>query len=131
MSIEKEVQGFGSEAEESYGFAQAVRVADTIYVSGQTAYSDAGHVVGEGDMAAQMREAYAKIEALLGKYGAGMQNVVEETLFVTDMPAAIEAARKVRGEAYAEHFELASTLIGVQALGAPQIMIEIRCTARA
>ncbi len=130
MSIEKEVQGFGSASEETYGFAPAVRVADTIYVSGQTAYSDAGHVVGEGDMAAQMREAYTKIAALLGKYGAGMQNVVEETLFVTDMPAAINAARKVRGEAYEERFQVASTLIGAKTLGAPQIMIEIRCTAR-
>ena len=50
MSIEKEIQGFGSASEETYGFAQAVRVKDTIYVSGQTAYSDTGQVVGEGEV---------------------------------------------------------------------------------
>ena len=130
MSIEKDVQNFGLGIEDAYGFAEAVRVADTIYISGQTAFSPEGRIEGEGDMDAQMRQAYSNIGALLSKYGATFQNVVEEVLYVTDVAAAGAVARKVRGEVYEDRFEVASSLIGVSALGAPQLMIEIRCTAR-
>ena len=33
----REVRRFGTAAEEGYGFAQAVRVGKTVYISGQTA----------------------------------------------------------------------------------------------
>ena len=78
----------------------------------------------------QMRQAYANITALLKRYGATLQNVVEEVLFVTDIAAAAAVAKAVRGEAYAGQMDVASSLIGVAALGAPQLMVEIRCTAR-
>ncbi len=130
MTIHKEVQNFGSVIEDAFGFAEAVRVDDTVYVSGQTAFSPEGRIEGEGDMAAQMRQAYANIGALLAKFDAGFENVVEEVLYVTDVAAAGAVARKVRGDVYDGRFEVASSLIGVQALGAPQLMIEIRCTAR-
>ncbi len=128
MAIEKEIQNFGSFIEEAFGFAQAVRTGDTVYVSGQTAFAD-GAIVGIGDMKAQMQQAYESIAKLLAGYGASMQNVVDETLFVTDMAAAAGCAREVRGRAYGDDFEVASSLIGVAALGAPDLMIEIKCTA--
>ncbi len=130
MTIEKDVQNFGTLVEEAYGFAEAVRVGDTVYISGQTAFSPEGRLVGDRDMAAQMRQAYANITALLKGYGATLQNVVEEVLFVTDIAAAAAVAKAVRGEAYAGKMDVASSLIGVAALGAPQLMVEIRCTAR-
>ncbi len=130
MSIPKRVENFGTVVEDAYGFSQAVRSGDTVYVSGQTAFTPEGRIEGEGDMAAQMRQAYANIAALLARYGATLDDVVEEVLYVTDVAAAGAVAREVRGEAYGDRFELASSLIGVQALGAPQLLIEIRCTAR-
>ncbi len=130
MAIEKQIRNLGSFAEEAYGFAQAVKVADTVYVSGQTAFLPDGGIAGVGDMEAQMRQAYVGIAQLLEAYGADMSNVVDETLYVTDVAAAATVARKVRGEAYGEVFDVASSLIGVQALGAPDLMIEIKGTAR-
>ncbi len=130
MAIDKEIRNLGSFAEEAYGFAQAVKVGDTIYVSGQTAFLPEGGIAGVGDMEAQMRQAYVSVAQLLEGYGADMGNVVDETLYVTDVAAAATVARKVRGEAYGEVFDVASSLIGVQALGAPDLMIEIKCTAR-
>jgi enamine deaminase RidA (YjgF/YER057c/UK114 family) len=130
VAVQKEVQNFGLGIEEAYGFAEAVRVEETIYISGQTAFSPEGRIEGEGDMAAQMRQAYANIGALLARYDAGFENVVEEVLYVTDIAAAGAVAHSVRSEVFAGRFEVASSLIGVQALGAPQLLIEIRCTAR-
>jgi enamine deaminase RidA (YjgF/YER057c/UK114 family) len=116
--------------EEVYGFAEAVKVGDTIYVSGQTAFMDDGSIDGVGDMAAQMTRAYAGIERALEPFDASLADVVDETLFVTDMNAAVGVAGDVRRRVYGGRFELASTLCQVQALGAPELLIEIKCTAR-
>ena len=51
--------------EKEYGYAQAVKVGDTIYVSGQVSHDDMGNIVGLGNMEAQMRQAYANIHKLL------------------------------------------------------------------
>jgi enamine deaminase RidA (YjgF/YER057c/UK114 family) len=126
----RDVRRFGTAAEEGYGFAQAVRVGKTVYISGQTASAVDGATGPAGDMDAQMRTSYARIVKLLEMYGATMANVVDETLFVTDMEAAIPAAVAIRREVYGGVFDVASTLIGVQRLGGADLLVEIKCTAR-
>ena len=130
MAVAKDARSFGNVMEEAYGFSQAVRVGDTIYVAGQTAMADDFTAIGGDDMAAQMRAAYAAVVRVLETYDADMTNVVDEVLFVTDTMAAAMCAKAVRGEVYGESFEVASTLIGVAALGSPDLMIEIKCVAR-
>jgi 2-iminobutanoate/2-iminopropanoate deaminase len=125
--IEKDVRRTGAAGEAIYGFAQAVRVRDTIHVSGQTASGDDD--AGPGDMNRQMAAAYAKISALLAAYGATMDNVVDETLFVTDMRAGIVASIDVRRTMYGPDFDVASTIVEVRALGGPDLLVEIKCTA--
>jgi enamine deaminase RidA (YjgF/YER057c/UK114 family) len=106
-----------------YGFSQAVQVGSRIYVAGQTATNP------DGDMESQMREAYASIEAALSQLGATMANVVDETIYVTDIEAAGLCAARVRNNVFNGCFELASTLIGITRLGHPDILVEIKCTA--
>lgn len=124
--IEKKIATFDHPAEKGdiYGFSPAVRVGDHVYVAGQTSSDPTA------SMEAQMREAYASIQAALSQLGATMANVVDETLFVTDMDAATECAARVRSEVFGGRFELASTLIGTTRLGGPDLKIEIKCTAR-
>ncbi len=129
MAAAKDARTFGDFMEEAYGFSQAVRVGDIIYVSGQTAMGDDFAAVGGDDMAAQMREAYAGVTRVLAMFGAEPSDVVDETLFVTDVMAAATCAKEVRGEVYGAAFAVASTLIGVAALGSPDLMIEIKCVA--
>ena len=126
----REARRFGTAAETGYGFAQAVRVGKTIYISGQTASAVDGVPGPPGDMNAQMRTSYRRIADLLEMYGATMANVVDETLFVTDMEAAIPAAVEIRREVYGGVFDVASTLIGVARLGGADLLVEIKCTAR-
>jgi 2-iminobutanoate/2-iminopropanoate deaminase len=45
-----------------YGYSQAVKVDNTICLSGQVSHDDKGYIVGLGDMEVQMRQAYANIE---------------------------------------------------------------------
>jgi 2-iminobutanoate/2-iminopropanoate deaminase len=130
MVTEKEARYFGTAAERSYGYAQAVRSGRTIYVSGQSASTDEGAVGEAGDMAQQMERAYAKIARALSMFGATMNDIVEETLFVTDMAAATAVAGIVRRQVFGDSFAVASTLCGINALGAPGLLVEIKCVAR-
>jgi enamine deaminase RidA (YjgF/YER057c/UK114 family) len=129
LVVEKEPTHYGNFMEDMYGFAQAVRVGDTVYVSGQTAFNDDFTIAGGDDMAGQMRAAYANIARVLEPYGAGIENIVDETLFVTDYMAAAGVALEVRKEVYGGSFDVCSTLCEVSALG-PGLLIEIKCTAR-
>lgn len=130
MAIGKETKSLGMPWEREYGYAQAVKVGDTIYVSGQVSHNDQGKIVGHGDMEAQMRQAYANVQKLLAQYGATMANVVDEILFVTDMEAAFPARVKCGKEVYAGAPVVASTIVQIQRLAFPELMIEIRCVAK-
>ena len=46
MALRKEVKGLGMPWEDEYGYVQAVKVGDTIYVSGQLSHDDQGNIVG-------------------------------------------------------------------------------------
>jgi enamine deaminase RidA (YjgF/YER057c/UK114 family) len=107
-----------------------VKVGDTIYVSGQVSHDDRGNIVGPGDMEAQMRQAYANIQKVLLQYGATMENIVDEILFVTDMDAAFVSAVKCRQEIFSGTPLVASTIVQIQRLAFPELMIEIRCIAK-
>jgi enamine deaminase RidA (YjgF/YER057c/UK114 family) len=99
-------------------------------VSGQVSHDDKGDIVGRGDMEVQMRQAYENIQKLLTQYGATLKNVVDEILFVTDMDAAFAAAVKCRQEIFSGTPVIASTIVQIQRLAFPELMIEIRCVAK-
>jgi enamine deaminase RidA (YjgF/YER057c/UK114 family) len=130
MTISKEAKSLGMSWEKEYGYSQAVKVDNTIYVSGQVSHDDMGNIVGRGDMQVQMRQAYANIEKVLAQYGATMENIVDEVLFVTDMDAAFAARVKCRQEVFSGNPLLASTIVQIQRLAFPELMIEIRCICK-
>lgn len=130
MTLNKETNSLGMSWEKEYGYAQAVKVGDTIYVSGQMSHDDVGNIVGLGDMEAQMRQAYTNINKVLAQYGATMDNIVEEILFVTDMNTAFAAAVKCREEIFFGTPVVASTIVQIQRLAFPELMIEIKCVAK-
>ena len=130
MTIDKQAKGLNMPWEQEYGYSQAVKVGDTIYLSGQVSHDDQGNVLGEGDMEVQMRAAYANVAKVLSQYGAAIENVVDEILFVTDMDAAFTARVKMKQEVFSGAPVLASTIVQIQRLAFPELMIEIRCVAK-
>ncbi|MFI5730600.1 RidA family protein [Kribbella sp. NPDC051587] len=122
------IENFGLPWERDYGYVQAIRSGDTIYLSGQV--GNRGTEILEG-IEEQMRQAYANAAELLQRYGASLANVVEETLFVRDMDAAFPVAGPVRKAAYGrEDPQVASTIVETTRLAFPQLLIEIAFTAR-
>lgn len=130
MTINKQVKSLGMPWEKEYGYAQAVKVGDTIYVSGQVSHDETGKIVGVGDMEAQMRQVYTNIKKVLAQYDATMDNIVDEILFVTDMNTAFAAAVKCRQDIFSGTPVVASTIVQIQSLAFPELMIEIRCVAK-
>ena len=142
MPIPKEAGTLGMPWEQSYGYAQAVRVGDTIWVSGQLSHDNEGNIVGpapvdaqgrildHGNMRIQMAQCYANARKVLAQYGATLDNVVEEVLYVTDMDAAFAVAGAVRAEAYGGRPVVASTILVTPRLAFPSQLIEIKLIAR-
>jgi enamine deaminase RidA (YjgF/YER057c/UK114 family) len=134
----KEAAYFGVPWEDAYGYAQAIKVGDTIYVSGQVSHDDKGNFVAPAAldesgkpvdfsmMEPQMRTAYTNAVTLLTRFGATLDNVVEETLYVLDVDTAFATAGKVRKDIYGTaRPQCASNLIGVTRLAQPEYLIEI------
>lgn len=134
----KQAAYHGIPAEEEYGYAQAIKIGNMIYVSGQLSHDDKGGMTAAAPldksgrpadfsmMAEQMRVTYANTAKVLSKFGASLDDVVEETLYVLDVDAAFAVAGKVRKEAYGTARPLcASNLIGVSRLAFPDQLIEI------
>ena len=143
MSIRKDAKGHGMPWEDVYGYAQAVKVDDMIYVSGQLSHDDEGNIVGpapvddngniidHSNMEIQMRQSYRNAEKILSAHGATLDNVVEEVLYVTDMDAAFAVAGPVRKEAYkSEKPEVSSTILVTPRLALPPQLIEIKFIAQ-
>jgi enamine deaminase RidA (YjgF/YER057c/UK114 family) len=130
MNINKDTRKLDMPWEKDYGYSQAVKVGDTIYLSGQVSHDDKGEFVGIGDMEAQMRQAYANVAKLLGEYGATMGNIVDEVVFVTDMKDAFEAATKCRKDVFSGSPVVASTIVEIKKLAFPELLIEIKCVAK-
>ncbi|MDR4513020.1 MAG: RidA family protein [Nitrososphaeraceae archaeon] len=130
MTIEKETKNFGMPWEETYGYSQAVKVNDTIYLSGQVSHDDDGKIVGRNNMEVQMSQAYGNIKKLLTRYGATIDNIVDEILFVTDMESAFKAAVNIRKKVFSGNPIVASTIVQIERLAFPELLIEIRCVAK-
>lgn len=111
------------EVEKAYGYSHAVKIGNTIKVSGAVSMDDAGNPTGVGDLAQQMKNCYADLEKVLAHYGCTFDDVVVENIFTTNMPLFLENAA-YRAEIYKNHFPTGSWL-GVKELAIPEFMIEI------
>ena len=111
---------------DNYHFAPAIRVGDTIWLSGQVGI-DANFKPGV-DMAAQARLAFEGIVQTLAEAGATLEDVVELMTFHTDLHGEIGAFSKVKDEFFPSHYPCWSA-VGVTQLAAPEYKVEVRVIA--
>ena len=108
------------------GFSRAVRMGNTVYVSGTAPWGADGKII-EGDAYAQAKQCIANIEAALIKAGASLRDVVRTRIYVVDMDQQDGVSRAHR-EAFADVMP-AATLVEVSRLATPEMLVEIEADA--
>lgn len=104
--------------ERSIGFCQAVRVGDTLYVSG---------VAGAAPMETAVPRVYEGLRRVLHANGLTFADVVKETVYATDLDAFINA-RDARKSFYGSRLP-AATWVQVQRLYSPSFVLEVEVIA--
>jgi len=104
--------------ETEIGYCEAVRVGNTLYVSGS---------VGNGEMPLAIKRAYATLQKTLQARGLSFKNVVKETVFATDLDAFIQN-KEVRKQFYGDNTP-AATWVQVSRLYQPTYVVEVELTA--
>ncbi len=118
MLIKKEKFNIDKQGEDNIGYTQAVKVGNTIYVSGS---------VGWGNMKDALKLAYDEIDKTLKHYNASFKNVVKENLYSTELDSVI-AYKDIRTQYYGTDFP-AATWVEVKRLYNPGIVVEVEVTA--
>lgn len=113
--------------EEAFGYAQAVRVEDTLYISGSVAVDADGKLIGPDDMALQLRAAYENVGRTLKAFKTDFDHVAKETIYTTDMEALLRES-KLRFEFYDRQNLPASTWVEVKRLVDPGFLVAIDVT---
>ncbi len=90
---------FGSPFEEAYGYARAVKVGDTVYVSG-TIGRDAETGALPEDPAAQYHNAIAIIARALREAGATLDDIVQLTVYSATAEVFTETVGPLLGETF-------------------------------
>lgn len=99
-----------------------------VHISGQLPLLPDRTLVGEGDFAAQVRQAFANLGLALAAANAGWADVVKLGFFVTSLDE-LAALRAIRDELVDAANPPASTLVQVVGLAHPGAMVEIEAVA--
>ena len=111
-------------------FSQGVQMGNILTLAGQLGDDLEGNV--PKDLQGQMENCYRNIENILKEFNATLDNIIDETWFVTDIEECMTNVSKIfdsRKKIYKCKPEVSQTLIGVSALVDPKYKIEIKCIA--
>lgn len=123
---EQKVEYYPIEGGDSLPFSEAVRVGNTLYVSGSIGNIPGTSQLAEGGIGPETSQTLENIKVVLEKHGSSMNEVVKCTVFLADI-----AEWGAMNEVYVTYFPLhkpARSALGVSglALGA---RTEIECIA--
>lgn len=105
-------------------YSQAVRVGNTIWVSGQIPLDPATKELVAGGIEAQIHQVFRNLKAIVAAAGASFDDVVKATVFLTDL-SHFAQVNKIMAEYFREPYP-ARAAVGVSALprGAE---VEVEC----
>ena len=95
-------------------YSQAVRVGDSVYLSGQIPLVPETMELVEGDMEAQIRRVFDNLRAVAVAAGGGMSDLVKLNVFLTDL-AHFPLVNQVMADYFSQPYP-ARAAIGVAAL---------------
>jgi len=111
---------------EAHGYSPAVRAAGLLFVSGQVGSRNDGSP--EPDFEAQVRLAFANLEAVLQAAGCSFDDIIDVTTFHTSPDAQFPTVMTVKNEVFRDAPYPSWTAVGVNWLAG--FDFEIKVTAR-
>ena len=95
-------------------YSQAVKVNQTVYMSGQIPLVPETMELAEGDIAVQIRRAFDNLAAVAGAAGGSLQDVAKLNVFLTDL-SHFPTVNEIMAEYFQQPYP-ARAAIGVAAL---------------
>ena len=114
------------------GYSQIVKVSGgtTIYIAGQVSWDQEGNLVGEGDLEGQARQVFTNLVTALAEAGAQPSDLVKVGIYVVDHDLdKLKVIRSVRDQIFNVDPPPASTLLGVDRLALPDLLLEVDAIA--
>jgi enamine deaminase RidA (YjgF/YER057c/UK114 family) len=96
-----------------FGYAHAIQVEKTLYISGQVPLDMELKSVGEGDIAVQTEQVYANMEKVVKSAGGSMRNIFMLNIYCTDLDAYDKHTRSVRKKYFGDYYP-ATTAVEVR-----------------
>lgn len=129
MSIEK-INPAGLHEPEGYTHVVVAQAAKRVYVAGQVGVGTDDAVVG-ADLSSQTSQAFENVRVALAAAGAGWEHVVKLNIYIVDFDEAKmgEFGAGMGTAMEAGMTPTAATLVGVQALYRPDLLVEIEAIA--
>ncbi|MFI8513334.1 RidA family protein [Streptomyces sp. NPDC085460] len=101
----------------------------TLYLSGQTAMSEKGEPLHDGDMAAQLALSVDNVEAVLAGAGMSLANLVRLNVYTTDVDLLVRHYGVLAARLGAARVAPTTTMLGVTRLAIPGQLVELEGTA--
>ena len=123
----------GLPAPEFYRQVAVATGTRTVHLAGQVARTADGRPVGDGDLAAQVEQAYLNVATAVGAVGGSFDDVAKLTLYIVDwspdlLPALGAGVARAAQRLGADLLKPV-TLIPVTALGEPDLLVEVDAVA--
>lgn len=107
-----------------YSLAVITEGGKTVWLGGVLAVADGSGKSLAGDFDGQVREVFRLIEGTLQKAGGTLNNMVQMTVFITDVRNG-DRLTEIRREIFGDNFP-GSALITITALAVPEAKVEIQ-----
>jgi enamine deaminase RidA (YjgF/YER057c/UK114 family) len=104
--------------EDEFGYGQAIKVDNIIYISG---------IAAKGEMSEAISKVYDRLEMILSSYNLTFNSVVKETIFTTQFDELVKN-KDIRKKYYNGEYPT-STWVQIERLYSPEAIIEIEFTA--